>query len=97
MPLILKEIEISKIAVQDVYKKRDIDFENNLLIDDPIKLINDPSIDVIVEVMGGINLAKEIILKSLKAGKSVVTANKAVIADMAVKYMRLLQKRVFMS
>ncbi len=77
---ILKEIEIAKIVVNDVNKKREINFENNLLIDDPNILINDPSIDVIVEVMGGIEIAKDIIMKSLKAGKSVVTANKAVIA-----------------
>ncbi len=77
---ILREIEIVKIAVQDIHKKREITVEDNLLIDDPDKLINDPSIDVIVEVMGGVDVAKNIILKSLKAGKSVVTANKAVIA-----------------
>jgi len=77
---ILKEIEIVKIAVKDLDKKRDIELDNNLLTDDPFKLINDPSIDVIVEVMGGIDLAKDIILQSLKLGKSVVTANKAVIA-----------------
>jgi len=77
---ILKEIEISKIAVKDLNKKRDIEIDNNLLTDDPFKLINDPSIDVIVEVMGGVDLAKDIILQSLKLGKSVVTANKAVIA-----------------
>ena len=50
------------------------------LVDNPIELIDDPSIDVIVEVMGGIDIAKDIIMKSLRAGKSVVTANKAVIA-----------------
>ena len=77
---ILKEIEIAKIAVKDLNKKRDIELDNNLLTDDPFKLINDPSIDVIVEVMGGVDLAKDIILQSLKLGKSVVTANKAVIA-----------------
>ncbi len=77
---ILREIEIAKIAVKDLNKKRSVELDNNLLIDDPFKLINDPSIDVIVEVMGGIDLAREIILKSLKSGKSVVTANKAVIA-----------------
>ena len=77
---ILKEIEIVKIAVKDVNKKREIAIDNNLLVDNPIELIDDPSIDVIVEVMGGIDIAKDIILKSLKAGKSVVTANKAVIA-----------------
>ena len=77
---ILKEIEIVKIAVKDINKKRGISLEKNLLIDDPNKLINDPSIDVIIEVMGGINIAKDIVLKSLNAGKSVVTANKALIA-----------------
>ena len=77
---ILKEIEIAKIAVKDINKKRDIKLDNNLLTDDPFELISDSSIDVIVEVMGGIDLARDIILKSLKSGKSVVTANKAVIA-----------------
>lgn len=77
---ILKEIEIVGIAVKNINKKRDIELENNLLINNPFELIDDPNIDVIVEVMGGIDLAKDIILKSLKAGKSVVTANKAVIA-----------------
>ena len=51
-----------------------------MITDDPFQLINDPTIEVIVEVMGGIDLAKDIIMQSLKAGKSVVTANKAVIA-----------------
>ena len=77
---ILKEIEIVKIAVKDVNKKREIAIDNNLLVDNPIELIDDPSIDVIVEVMGGVDIAKDIIMKSLRAGKSVVTANKAVIA-----------------
>ena len=77
---ILKEIEISKIVVKNLSKKREIKYEDNLLIDDPNLLIYDPEIDVIVEVMGGIKLAKDIILKSLNAGKSVVTANKAVMA-----------------
>ena len=77
---ILKEIEIVGIAVKNINKKRDIELENNLLINNPFELIDDPNIDVIVEVMGGIDIAKDIILKSLKSGKSVVTANKAVIA-----------------
>ena len=77
---ILKDIEIVGIAVKNINKKRDIELENNLLINDPYELINDPNVDVIVEVMGGIDIARDIILKSLKARKSVVTANKAVIA-----------------
>ena len=77
---ILKNIEIVGIAVKNINKKRDINLGNNILINDPYELINDPNIDVIVEVMGGTDIAKDIILKSLKARKSVVTANKAVIA-----------------
>jgi len=77
---ILNEIEIVGIAVKNINKKRDIKLDNNLFINDPYKLINDPSIDIIVEVMGGTDIAKDIILKSLMARKSVVTANKAVIA-----------------
>ncbi len=77
---ILKEIEIVGIAVKNINKKRDIKIESNLLINDPYQLVDDPNVDVIVEVMGGTDTAKDIILNSLKAGKSVVTANKAVIA-----------------
>ena len=93
---ILKEIEIVKIAVKDVNKKREIDIDNNLLVDNPIELIDDPSIDVIVEVMGGIDIAKDIIMKSLRAGKSVVTANKAVIARYGCEiYKTATQKGVY--
>ena len=52
--------------------KKDIELENNLLINDPYKLIDDPNVDVIVEVMGGTDIAKDIILKSLRAGKSML-------------------------
>jgi len=83
---ILKEIEIVKIAVKDLNKKRDIELDNNLLTDDPFKLINDPSIDVIVEVMGVVDLAKDIILQSLRLGKSVVTANKASWSKIHITY-----------
>ena len=77
---ILQDIEIVGIAVKNINKKREIELEENLLINDPNELINDPTVDVIVEVMGGVDIAMNIIVKSLKAGKSVVTANKAVIA-----------------
>ncbi len=77
---ILKDIEIVKIAVKNISKKRNIIYEKDLLTTNINSLIDDPTIDVIVEVMGGINETKDIILKSLNTGKSVVTANKAVIA-----------------
>ena len=77
---ILNNIEIVGIAVKNINKKRGIELEKKLLVNDPYELIDDPNVDVIVEVMGGTDIAKDIILKSLKARKSVVTANKAVIA-----------------
>tara|TARA_Y100000589_G_scaffold300898_1_gene311401 strand:+ start:391 stop:1701 length:1311 start_codon:yes stop_codon:yes gene_type:complete len=77
---ILREIEIAKIVVKNLSKKRDINLEKKLLTDNANLLINDSTIDVIVEVMGGTDYAKNIIIDSLKAGKSVVTANKAVMA-----------------
>jgi len=77
---ILKQIEIANIVVKNISKKREINIDKNLLSNNPMKLIDDPSIDVIVEVMGGTDIAKNIILKSLRNRKSVVTANKAVMA-----------------
>ncbi len=77
---ILKDIEIVGIAVKNINKKRELELDMNLLTNDPYELIDDPNIDVIVEVMGGTDIARDIILKSLQARKSVVTANKAVIA-----------------
>ena len=82
---IMGEIEIANIVVKNLSKKREPNIDKNLLITDPDTLINDPTIDVIVEVMGGIDIAKDIILKSLRSGKSVVTANKAVMARFGVE------------
>ena len=59
---ILNDIEIVGIAVKNINKKRDVELENNLLINDPYELIDDPNVDVIVEVMGGTDTAKDIIL-----------------------------------
>ena len=61
---ILKDIKIEKIVVKNLTKNRDLPIDKELLTNDFNLLIDDPSIDVIVEVMGGTTLAKEIILKS---------------------------------
>ena len=57
-----------------------IEAASNLITEDAQSVVNDPSIDLIIEVMGGISPAKELILTALKNGKSVVTANKALLA-----------------
>ena len=74
-----REVAITKVLVRDLNKKRKIP-STCTIIDDFEEIINDDSIDIVVEVMGGENPAKEYMLRSLEAGKHVVTANKDVVA-----------------
>ena len=73
------QLELVKVAVKDIKAKRD-GIATSLLTDDPHSDVNDPEIDLIIEVIGGISPAKELILAAFKNGKSVVTANKALLA-----------------
>ena len=73
------QLELVKVAVKDIKAKRD-GIATSLLTDDPYSVVNDPEVDLIVEVIGGISPAKELILAAFKNGKSVVTANKALLA-----------------
>lgn len=72
-------LELVSIAVKDLKAKRD-GIPASLLIADSKSIVNDPQIDLVIEVIGGIEPAKELILTALKNGKSVVTANKALLA-----------------
>ena len=73
------QLELVKVAVKDIKAKRD-GIATSLLTDDPHSVVNDPEIDLIIEVIGGISPAKELILAAFKNGKSVVTANKELLA-----------------
>ena len=73
-------LEISRIAVRDLSLSRPINVENAVFTSDAMAVATDPSIDVIVEVMGGISPARELLLAALAAGKPVITANKALLA-----------------
>ncbi|KAL1530476.1 hypothetical protein AB1Y20_001378 [Prymnesium parvum] len=76
------DITISKVCVRDASKPRDFQLPEGCTITDEIEsILSDDSVDTVVEVMGGTTLAKDVILRSLKAGKNVVTANKALIAQ----------------
>jgi homoserine dehydrogenase len=68
------------VAVRDIARSRDIDLKNVRLVDDPVAVVNDPAVAIVVEVMGGLDPATALIESALHAGKTVVTANKAVIA-----------------
>ena len=72
-------LELVSIAVKDSKLKRD-GIPAALLTTDAKSIVNDPQIDLVIEVIGGIDPAKELILTALKNGKSVVTANKALLA-----------------
>ena len=72
-------LELISIAVKDSKLKRD-GIPAALLTNDAKSIVNDPQIDLVIEVIGGIDPAKELILTALKNGKSVVTANKALLA-----------------
>lgn len=70
---------LSKIALRDLGTPRD-GVDASLLTTDAISIVTDPEIDLVIEVMGGIEPARELILAAIANGKSVVTANKALLA-----------------
>ena len=77
---LLPDIEIVRVGVRSLNKQRDVEIAPNIVTDDLESIVNDPAIDIVVEVIGGIEPAKSLILKAIANGKHVVTANKAVIA-----------------
>ncbi|MGE0857566.1 MAG: homoserine dehydrogenase [Gammaproteobacteria bacterium] len=75
-----RNIEVVAAAARDLGRKRPIDVEGIRLTDDPYAVVDDPSIDIVVELIGGTDPARALVLRALDNGKDVVTANKALIA-----------------
>ncbi|MFA6384849.1 MAG: homoserine dehydrogenase, partial [Candidatus Omnitrophota bacterium] len=75
------EIVIKKICDKDITSKRSVAVPREMLTTDISQILNDPQIDIVVELMGGINPARDFISRALKSGKNVVTANKALLAE----------------
>ncbi|MFM9280154.1 homoserine dehydrogenase [Paenibacillus jiagnxiensis] len=73
-------IVVEKIAVKNLVKTRNVAVEQSKLTGDPWDVINDPEIDVIIEVMGGVEQTKAYLLQALENGKHIVTANKDLMA-----------------
>src|SRR6266516_6242134 len=73
-------LALRRIAVRDLTKKRDPVVDPTILGDEPAAVVEDPGVDVVVEVMGGIEPARSLILRALELGKPVVTANKELLA-----------------
>jgi homoserine dehydrogenase len=75
------ELSIKRICDKDTGSKRNVRVDSSLLTRNALEVINDPQIDIIVELIGGIHPAKEYIAEALKKGKNIVTANKALLAE----------------
>lgn len=86
-------VQITKVLVRDASKVRDVELPQNVYTTDVNDVLNDPSIDIVIEVMGGIEEAKSAIEKSLHAGKSVITANKDVIAVYGQELLKLADEK----
>lgn len=74
------DLSVTKVAVRDLAADRSVTLPDGVLTDDAAALVADPEIDVVVEVMGGIEPARSLVLAALASGKPVVTANKALLA-----------------
>lgn len=77
---LVQELEIHRVGVRSLDKPRPVDLPVERLTTDLEAIVTDPDVDIVVEVMGGLEPARSLILKAIAHGKHVVTANKAAIA-----------------
>jgi homoserine dehydrogenase len=73
-------IVVTHASARDLSRERICDTSGISLTDDPFEVVNDPSVQIIVELIGGYDLARELVMQAIDNGKHVVTANKALIA-----------------
>ncbi len=75
-----REIRVGVASSRNLERARPFDLEGIRLVADPYRVVTDPEVDIVVELIGGIEPAKELVMRALDAGKHVVTANKMLIA-----------------
>ncbi|MBW3606303.1 MAG: homoserine dehydrogenase [Actinobacteria bacterium] len=80
-------IRLGPVAVRNTARRREVEIDE--LTSDPHAVTTDPDVDIVVEVMGGIEPARSLIVEALEAGKSVVTANKELISTLGEELLRL--------
>jgi homoserine dehydrogenase len=71
----------TRVAVRSLTRERDVELPDGVLTNDAHAVVADPDVDVVVEVIGGVEPARGLIVEALKAGKPVVTANKELLAN----------------
>ncbi len=77
---VIEDINLSRVGVRSLDKSREVEIDPQILTTDLGAIVTDPDIDIVVELLGGLEPARSLILKAIQHGKHVVTANKAVIA-----------------
>lgn len=77
---LLQEIKIKRVGVNNIDKPRSVTLDPGVLTTDLEAIVNDPEIEIVVELLGGLEPARSLILTAIQNGKHIVTANKAVIA-----------------
>ena len=87
------KIEVVLAGVRDVTQKRICDTSNIKLTHDPFEVVNHSDVDVVLELIGGIGLTKELVEKAINNGKHVITANKALIANHGNELIKLANKK----
>ncbi|MCP4717744.1 MAG: homoserine dehydrogenase [Deltaproteobacteria bacterium] len=74
-------VELKRIADLDITTDRGVALKKGQLTRDAMSIINDPEIDIVVELIGGIEPARTLVLRAIEKGKHIVTANKALLAE----------------
>ena len=75
-----RPIEITVVADKDVARAKELTGGKVKVTDDAFAVVNDPNVDIVIELIGGYGVAKELVLKAIENGKHVITANKALLA-----------------
>lgn len=78
-------LEVRRVAVRNLARERDVPLGGDVFTHDPHAVVADPEVDLVVEVIGGIEPARELILDAIGAGKPVVTANKELLANVGAE------------
>jgi homoserine dehydrogenase len=85
-------LDVARVAVRNTAKQRAVELGPDVLTNDAISVVEDPSVDVVVELIGGIEPARELILTALQNGKAVVTGNKELLANVGAELFEAAEK-----
>ncbi len=79
------DLEVTRVAVRNMSAPRDVELDDGVLTRDAMSVVTDPDVDIVVESIGGIEPARELILAALEHGKPVITANKELLANVGAE------------